>query len=104
MIPNNQEQNQEQRANNNAEEGGATFDKEWFTNFQQFCVLMAAANRLRVQDLVDAAVRFLVGWREGKDMDEIREMMENLGSNVREPNQAGDALCNEFQHAHYTLK
>uniref|UniRef100_A0A182Y3X1 SKP1 component POZ domain-containing protein n=1 Tax=Anopheles stephensi TaxID=30069 RepID=A0A182Y3X1_ANOST len=89
MIPNNQEQEMERVANNNTTEGcDGAFDKEWFTSFPQFCVLVAVANRLRLADFVDAAVRFVVEWRVGKNLEDIREMMDNLGSNVRGPIQA----------------
>uniref|UniRef100_A0A182VZR0 SKP1 component POZ domain-containing protein n=1 Tax=Anopheles minimus TaxID=112268 RepID=A0A182VZR0_9DIPT len=85
MIPNNQEQNLAPSAGK-----CGTFDKEMFTSFPQMCVLMAVANRLRVQDFIDAAVRFVVDWKQGKNLEDIREMMENGATHVRGSPQTGD--------------
>ncbi|XP_053660378.1 uncharacterized protein LOC128709407 [Anopheles marshallii] len=87
MIPNNQEQNLVPSAGNTLESDG--FDKEMFGSFPQLCVLMAAANRLQLQDLKDAAVRFVVEWKQGKNLEDLREMMENGASHVRGPQQSG---------------
>uniref|UniRef100_A0A182KEP9 SKP1 component POZ domain-containing protein n=1 Tax=Anopheles christyi TaxID=43041 RepID=A0A182KEP9_9DIPT len=84
-IPNNQEQNVNRNAPSS--ETIAPIDKEYFTNFRQFCVLIAVANRLKVQEFVDAAVRFVLEWKEGKSLDEIREMLEQDAPQVRPQNQ-----------------
>ncbi|XP_052890914.1 uncharacterized protein LOC128299093 [Anopheles moucheti] len=86
MIPNNQEHNLAPSAGNTLENG--VFDKEMFTNFPQLCLLMAAANRLQLQDFKDAAVRFVVEWKQGKNLEDLREMMENGASHVRGPHQS----------------
>uniref|UniRef100_A0A182RSZ4 Skp1_POZ domain-containing protein n=1 Tax=Anopheles funestus TaxID=62324 RepID=A0A182RSZ4_ANOFN len=89
MIPNNQEQNMVPFVGNNVM--GGAFDKEMFTSFPQICVLVAAANRLGVQDIIDAAVRFVVDWKQGKNLEDLREMMENGTTQIRGSHQAGDS-------------
>ncbi|XP_050072189.1 uncharacterized protein LOC126560070 [Anopheles maculipalpis] len=97
MIPNNQEQEQPGGGHKNAKEngGGAAFDKEWFSSIPQLCVLIAVAHRLRLVDFVDAAVSFVIEWREGKHLEDIREMMENQFTSVCGPNQAADGTGTE---------
>uniref|UniRef100_A0A182M6B6 SKP1 component POZ domain-containing protein n=1 Tax=Anopheles culicifacies TaxID=139723 RepID=A0A182M6B6_9DIPT len=90
MIPNNQEQNLVPFAGISGTMEGGTFDKEMFTSFPHMCVLMAAANRLRVQDIINDGVRFVIGWKEGKNLEDIREMMENGATNIRGSLQVGD--------------
>ncbi|EAU77090.1 AGAP002747-PA [Anopheles gambiae str. PEST] len=92
-IPNNQEQNMDR--NTGSGETGATFDKEYFTNFRQFCVMIAVANRLQVQEFVDAAVRFVIEWKQDKSLDEIRGLLERQELSVRPRNPAATGSSGE---------
>ncbi|XP_053679616.1 uncharacterized protein LOC128730569 [Anopheles nili] len=73
-IPNNQEQHPQWlggTAKNNA------WNIEFFSNFPQIFIMIAAANRLKVHSLVDAAVHFLFACSKGKHSEEIRDLAEN---------------------------
>uniref|UniRef100_A0A182P516 SKP1 component POZ domain-containing protein n=1 Tax=Anopheles epiroticus TaxID=199890 RepID=A0A182P516_9DIPT len=85
-IPNNQEQCVEQRNAGSCagdSECFATFEKEYFTQFLDFCVLISAANRLQVRDFIDTATRFVMSWRQNKNLDDLRELLEQGTSLVR---------------------